>query len=107
MSAAQQSDASASSDAAAFNRRRNWRESVIASGVLTAPGVNGAAASRLVRVTNLSAGGVGIVSPTPLSVGAEFLLDIAGRPDRSGRVRVAFCRQTPTGYETGTEFVRG
>jgi hypothetical protein len=86
--------------------RRAWREPVVASGVLTSevPG-GGAAAQRVVRVVNLSPGGAGLVSVAPLSVGTEYRLDIAGRPDRSGRVRIVYCRQAPNGFDVGTEYL--
>lgn len=87
-------------------QRRSWREAVVASGVLTAEGVGGgAAAQRVVRVVNLSEGGAGLVAAAPLGVGMEYRLEIAGRPDHSGRVRVVFCRPTHGGYEVGTQFI--
>src|SRR4051812_3116687 len=87
------------------NRRQSWREPVVASGVLTSPGASGAAGQRAVRVINVSAGGVGLISPAPLSVGAELMLAIPGRPDRSGMVRVVFCRKYQHDYEVGVQFL--
>lgn len=89
------------------NRRRNWREPVVASGMLTTTSAAGAAAQRQVRVINLSAGGVGMISPAPLGVGSEYTLSIMGRPERSGRVRIVFCRGYQQGYEVGAEYVNG
>jgi hypothetical protein len=87
-------------------QRRSWREPVVASGVLTAEGVGGgAAAQRVVRVVNLSEGGAGIIAAAPLGVGMEYRLEIAGRPEGSGRVRVVFCRPAHGGYEVGTHFI--
>lgn len=108
MRAVQESNVPTSaSNEAGGEQRRNWREPVVASGVLTSEGVSGAAGRRAVRVVNLSEGGAGLVVPAPLGVGMEYLLEISGRPERSGRVRVVFCRPTHGGFEVGAQFVTG
>jgi hypothetical protein len=88
--------------------RRAWREPILASGVLTAVGgAAGAAGQRVVRVVNLSEGGVGIVTATQLGVGTEHEIQIAGRPEGSGRVRIVFCRPARAGFEVGAQYLKG
>ena len=86
-------------------QRRSWREPVVASGVLTADAVSGAAGQRVVRVINISDGGVGMVSSSPLGVGTEHGIEIAGRSESSGRIRIVFCKPTHAGYETGAQYL--
>jgi len=109
MRAAQQFDGSdpagGTGGGGGVEQRRHWREPVVAAAVLTAAGVSGAAGQRVVRVINISEGGVGMVSPGALSVGTEHGIEIVGRPERSGRIRVVFCRTTHGGFEVGAEYV--
>src|SRR6476469_6669742 len=86
-------------------QRRSWREPVVASGVLTADAVSGAAGQRVVRVINMSEGGVGMVASAPLGVGTEHGIEIAGRPERSGRIRIVFCKPAHAGFEVGAQYV--